>query len=247
LKKNSFHIDINADLGEGVGNDAQIMPFISSCSIACGGHFGNKETIRSTLNLAKKNHVKVGAHPSFPDTDNFGRKLLTLTKRELQETISAQLNLFLEVCHSEDIEMHHVKLHGALYNYAAKDAPTADAVVEAILSTQLRPIVYVPPNSILAEKAKNLLPLWYEAFIDRRYLENGALVSRGQEGAVIMDANTAWKQLEGMVLSEKVMTITENEITMKADTFCIHSDTPQALKILEFIHQIMPQHAIQLV
>lgn len=246
MKNTEYHIDINADLGEGIGNDEQIMPLISSCSIACGGHFGNKESIKNTIQLAKKYRVKIGAHPSFPDRDNFGRKLLTLTKRKLQETISAQLNLFLEVCHSEDIEMHHVKLHGALYNYAAKDAPTADAIVEAILETQIRPILYVPPNSILAEKAKNLLPLWYEAFIDRRYHNDGTLVSRMLEDAVILDNKSAWNQLKQLVVKGSVNTIEGQEIPLQADTFCIHGDTPQALGILKFIHQSMPAHGIKL-
>ncbi|MCW9037555.1 LamB/YcsF family protein, partial [Altibacter sp.] len=197
-------IDINADLGEGTGNDENIMPLITSCSIACGGHYGTDVSMRTAVQLAKKHHVGVGAHPSFPDRDHFGRKVLSMTKSELTRSIFDQLIHFYAVCETEAVSVHHIKLHGALYNYAAVDAPTADAVVEAIIATKIRPKLYVPHRSILAKKAENLLPLVFEAFIDRRYNDDLSLVDRSKKGALIESPQQAWQQLLEMYASQSV-------------------------------------------
>lgn len=239
-------IDINADLGEGSLNDAQLMPLISSCNIACGGHFGNETTMQEAVQLAKKYQVKVGAHPSFPDVDNFGRKVLTITKQELSESIFQQLLRFYAVCETEAIAVHHIKLHGALYNYAAIDAATADAVVEGIVATKIRPKLYVPFHSILAKKAENLLPLEYEAFIDRRYNDDLSLVSRSEEDAVIISAEAAWNQLYLMLTQQQVKTKQNNQKPIRASTYCIHSDTPSASVILKYIRRQMERNQIHL-
>ena len=128
-------IDINCDLGEGIGNDAEIMPYINSCNIACGGHFGDLQTIKETILLAQKYAVKVGAHPSFPDKENFGRKLMTLSDNDLMDSISQQIKLFHQACNETGARMHHVKLHGALYNLAAKDSHIAELVIQAFKQT----------------------------------------------------------------------------------------------------------------
>ncbi|MBZ0328212.1 MAG: LamB/YcsF family protein [Altibacter sp.] len=237
-------IDINADLGEGAGLDAKIMPLISSCSIACGGHFGDSESMLETLLLAKKHQVKVGAHPSFPDRDNFGRKVITLTKRELTDTVFHQLLHFFAICETEDIPVHHIKLHGALYNYAAIDAPTADAVVEAIVATKIRPKLYVPYHSILAKKAENLLPLVYEAFIDRRYTDALSLVPRTDKNAVIDAAELAWNQLYEIIHTGYVTTISGEKRELIASTFCIHGDHENSVEILKYIRKQLNLHQI---
>jgi UPF0271 protein len=230
-------IDINSDLGEGTGLDAVLMPYLSSCNIACGGHFGNEESMRETVRLAMEHKVKIGAHPSFPDKDNFGRKIMHMTKEELTDSIFYQLLGFLAVCETEEAEVHHIKLHGALYNYAAIDAPTSDAVLEAITRLKWRPVLFVPYNSVLHRKAENLLPLKFEAFIDRRYTEEGQLVPRSQKGAVIEKEDEAWEQLWQMVNEERLTTITGSIISVVADTYCIHSDTLHSEKILKYIHK----------
>ncbi len=227
-------IDINADLGEGKGFDAQIMPYISSCSIACGGHFGTEISMHETVKLAKENMVKVGAHPSFPNRDSFGRKVLTLAKSELTQSVYQQLIDFIAVCKSEDTPVHHIKLHGALYNYAAKDASTADAVVEAIVATGILPKLYVPYGSVLHRKAGNLLPLEFEAFIDRRYTDDG-LVSRNEKNALIMDPKEAWEQLYNMIHNQYVVTILGGRTPIVATTFCIHGDHINSVAIIHFI------------
>ena len=239
-------IDINADLGEGSGNDATIMPYISSCNIACGGHYGTDESMRETIRLAKDHQVSVGAHPSFPDTDYFGRKLLTLTKDELTETIFNQLLHFYAVCETESMPIHHIKLHGALYNYAAIDAPTADAVVDAIVATKVRPKLYLPYNSVLHRKAENLIPLVFEAFIDRRYTNDLQLVSRTHSEAIIISPQEAWEQLWRMISENKVTTKHGDELTIQASTFCIHGDHEGSVHILKHIHSKLQEHKINL-
>lgn len=231
------YIDINADLGEGTGNDELLMPLISSCNIACGGHVGDAVSMQQTISLAKQHSVKIGAHPSFPDADNFGRKVLTMTKRELAESIFYQLLQFYAICETEEAALHHIKLHGALYNYAAKDAPTADAVVEAIIATKTRPVLYVPYNSVLHKKAENLLPLSFEAFIDRRYHEDGSLVERAHQEAVIHRKEAAWQQLYTMISTNSVRTLSGKTIPIHASTYCVHGDHKHSVAILQYLHQ----------
>ncbi|MEL6811867.1 MAG: 5-oxoprolinase subunit PxpA [Bacteroidota bacterium] len=242
-----YEIDINADLGEGAGFDAQIMPLISSCSVASGGHYGDETSMQETITLAKQYGVKVGAHPSFPDTDNFGRKVMTMTKRELKQAVFEQLLAFYAVCETEDVPIHHIKLHGALYNYAGKDAPTADAVVEAIVSTRVRPKLYVQYGSILHKKAENLLPLVFEAFIDRNYDSDLSLVPRSEPSALIEDPEVAWEHLYRMAVKGKVRTTSSEEKPIRAETFCIHGDHPHSVAILKYIHTQLSSHSIQLV
>lgn len=242
----NYTIDINADLGEGSGHDQAIMPLISSCSIACGGHYGNDKTIREAVRLAQKHGVKVGAHPSFPDQDNFGREIVTMTKEELKTSVYHQLLQFYAICETEEIPVHHIKLHGALYNYASKDAPTADAVVEAIIATKVRPKLYVQYEGVLHKKAENLLPLSFEAFIDRRYTESGTLVSRKNKDATIQDPQAAWQQLKKMITEQKTITNTGKIIPVTASTFCIHGDHEHSVAILKYIHSQLSIHNVSL-
>ena len=125
-------IDINCDLGEGAGNDAQLMPLISSCNIACGGHYGDTDSIREAVRLALKYNVRIGAHPSYPDTENFGRKVMNCSPEELKQSIQEQLRLIQTVCEEEGAIISHVKLHGALYNKTSEDEELAKTVLEAI-------------------------------------------------------------------------------------------------------------------
>ena len=229
-----------------MGNDDKIMPLISSCSIACGGHFGDDTSIRKTVQLAKKYHVKVGAHPSFPDKDNFGRKLITLTKSELTEVVFHQLLTFYAVCETEEVAVNHIKLHGALYNYAAKDAATADAIVEAIVATKIRPKLYVPHASILAKKAENLIPLVYEAFIDRRYNNDLSLVSRTEPRAIIDAPEDAWQQLHDIIFLNEVASISKDSRPLIANTYCVHGDHPNSVNLLSFIHSKFREYSIKL-
>lgn len=229
-------IDINCDLGEGSGNDALLMPFISSCSIACGGHYGDKETIAATIRLAKKHHVKVGAHPSFPDKENFGRKIMTLTKSELEDSIYHQLKTFQEVCKKEGIPINHIKLHGALYNLAAKDEQTALAVLNTIKKTKIKAAIYAPYQSALANIARPNFDVIFEGFADRKYHSDLQLVARSKNGAVISEPTVAWKQVQHILEKGTVLSIEGEKVKIAAQTFCIHGDQPNAVALASYIY-----------
>ncbi|MDG1333621.1 MAG: 5-oxoprolinase subunit PxpA [Crocinitomicaceae bacterium] len=226
-------IDINCDLGEGMPNDAELMPLISSCNIACGGHFGTKETMRSAIQLAKLHKVKVGAHPSYPDRENFGRKSMNISSDELASSLRKQLSDFISVCHEEQVEPNHIKLHGALYNDSAKDISLAHLVVEVMGQLQLSLPIYAPLNSMLAGVASEPI---IEAFIDRRYNENGSLVSRSEKNALIEDPTQAWDQLKQLYLTDSVTALNDKVIQLAAETYCIHGDAKNALEIARFIY-----------
>ena len=239
-------IDINCDLGEGYGNDAFLMPLISSCNVACGGHYGTVETITETIRLAKQYRVKSGAHPSYPDPDNFGRKIMEINDEVLGHSIYKQVMLCQSVCEAEGVKMEHVKLHGALYNKAVKDENTATVVIDALKATRLNFKLYVPYQSVLAEKGKMEFEICHEAFIDRTYHNDLSLVSRTEPRALITDAEQAWRQLFEMVKYQQVTTLEGQRSIILADTYCIHGDSDSAISILEYIHHQLTLHEIGL-
>ncbi|MGC6429447.1 MAG: 5-oxoprolinase subunit PxpA [Jejuia sp.] len=225
-----FSIDINADLGEGMGNEEQLMPLISSCNIACGGHAGDANTMRSIVKLAKAHKVKIGAHPSFPDTENFGRVFLEMPCAALFKSIEDQVNALVDMVNEENTVLHHVKPHGALYNSAVKDERTATIIVEVMKSMHLPVYLYVPYKSVIANLAiENKIPIIYEAFADRNYNDDLTLVSRSNENAVLHDEDAVFNHVFRMISEEKVKTISGKEVEIKAHTFCIHGDNPKAI------------------
>ena len=148
-----YHIDVNADVGEGVGNELDLMPLLSSCNIACGGHAGDLASMTQVVRLAKAHKVKIGAHPSFPDKDNFGRIDMKMSAADLYSSIKHQIRDLQEVIHSEDAQLHHIKPHGALYNMAAKDEKTANVIIEVVKSISLPVKLYAPYKSIIEDLA----------------------------------------------------------------------------------------------
>ena len=145
-----FRIDINADVGEGIGNEIQLIPLLSSCNIACGGHAGDYNTMTEVVRLAKQHDVKIGAHPSFPDRINFGRAVLKVKEQDLYESLSTQINSFLDVLNEQDASLHHIKPHGALYNLAAKDEATARVIVKVVKSLDMSVKLYATYKSLCA-------------------------------------------------------------------------------------------------
>lgn len=243
----SYVIDINCDMGEGIYNEAELLPHISSCSIACGGHAGDAQTIRRVAILANQNRVKVGAHPSYPDKKNFGRKEMDLSNAGLKKSIAGQLELFLRILLEEKIRMHHIKPHGALYNVIAKNRALAITFLEAIEVYRAEAILFVPPNSQIAREAdRRGFRLKYEAFADRNYNDDLSLVSRESPNAVLTDPNSVFEHLLAIVKNASVKTVSGNWKTLKADTFCIHGDTPNALQILTYLSKKLPKSDIQL-
>ena len=202
-------IDLNCDLGEGIGNDEQIMPLISSCNIACGGHVGTSSSIIETITLAKKHKVKIGAHPSYPDQDHFGRVSLRLSKTEFISSIRSQLEVFFKIAQYLDAEVHHIKAHGALYNDLNVNTVLCDWYLEAI-DTYFKQIkVYAPYESMLAKRIKGIEKcLVYEAFADRNYNDDLTLVSRKDANAIINSPDDVVAHILYMITSNKVKTIT---------------------------------------
>ena len=240
-------IDVNCDLGEGVVGEALLMPYISSCNIACGGHFGDKKTIDETIELAIKNEVKIGAHPSFPDRINFGRKLLNISSEDLKKSIQSQLEVFAERLAVFNVKMHHIKAHGALYNLIAKDVEAATNYINSIEKFTKGVSVYVPYNSAIEKIAKERgVNIKYEAFADRNYNADLSLVSRSNKNAVISNPSAVFNHIKKMIETEKVLTIDKVVVPIKADTFCIHGDHKNTLEILKEITRLLYTQNIQI-
>jgi len=230
-------IDINCDVGEGVAKEHLLMPYISSCNIACGGHFGDEFSIDKTIQLAIENNLKIGVHPSFPDKENFGRKLMQISDKDLKISIQNQLDLFLERLARVDAKLHHIKPHGALYNAIAVDDKLAKIFIECIRDYLNDVFLYVPYNSIIGRVAfQNDVNIKYEAFADRNYTDSLKLVSRIYKNALLTDKKKVFEHLLLMINSQKVKTITGSTKTIKADTFCIHGDTENSIEIVKYIN-----------
>ncbi len=233
-------MDINCDLGEDLKNDVQIMPFISSCNIACGAHAGNATLMKTTVLLAKKYHVKIGAHPSFLDRENFGRKEMNVPKEILTEQIINQISILKRIAEKEGVVLHHVKPHGALYNMAAKDMGIARSVIEAVQSFDSGLLLYVPFGSLIANELSNMnLPFYYESFADRMYLDDFTLQSRKEIGAVIENPQRIIKRVEQLINLGTIKTVQENIINIKSDTICVHGDHPHAVEIVKGISKLI--------
>lgn len=226
-------IDINCDLGEGIENEELLMPFISSCNIACGGHYGDEKSIRKTIELALKKNVKIGAHPSFPDRENFGRKVINITPENLKEHLKSQLNLISSQLTRLHGKLHHIKAHGALYNLIAKDRETANVYLDAIEECTESVYLYLPYNSVVDILAKERnFKVKYEVFADRNYNNDLSLVSRTSDNALLIDPEKVINHVLFMIHNKAVKTIEKKSISITADTFCIHGDNKNALMIL---------------
>jgi UPF0271 protein len=224
-------IDINADLGEEVGNDAAIMPFISSCSIACGGHAGNTESIRNAVSLALAQGIKIGAHPSYPDPANFGRVKMEIAPHKLYESIREQLMLLIDHLAPLGVPLHHVKPHGALYNEACINEDLAIQVVGLIKEVVPFAKLYAPFASKLAQAAQESgVKVWFEGFVDRRYSTGLSLLERHQPGAVLHEWQDIRTQVEEMVLRNRVQSAPGDWEFIQVDTLCVHGDHPDAMQ-----------------
>ncbi|WP_417360390.1 5-oxoprolinase subunit PxpA [Galbibacter sp.] len=229
---------LNCDLGEGTNNEAQIMPLINSCSIACGGHAGDPQSMMRAIVLAKENNVFIGAHPSYPDRDNFGRVPMEMEDKQFILSIQQQLNTFDLLLQKHHMELHHIKAHGALYNEVVNDSNAALRYLKAIELYKTRCCLYVPFGSIIATLAKEHgFRIKYEAFGDRSYRDDLSLMSRAEPGAVIEDEQQVYQQIYAIVTGGCVLSWKGNKVNIKADTFCIHSDTANAVSILKFLQE----------
>ena len=240
-----MRIDINCDVGEGLNNEHLLMPYITSCNIACGGHFGDKKTIDETIEIATQNNVLIGAHPSFPDTENFGRKLINISDHAFKESIQNQLNLFMNRLNFFDVKLNHIKPHGALYNFIAVDENLAILFIHTIKKYTIDAYLYVPYNSVIERVAKeNNIKIKYEAFADRNYNDDLTLVSRTYENALILDKKQVFQHVSRIVKGGKVKTVSGKEVKIKADTFCVHGDSKNAIEIAEYVSKKLKNQGI---
>lgn len=223
-------IDLNADLGEGFASENELLPLISSASIACGLHAGDPSTMRSSIRAAHFAGVAIGAHPSLNDRENFGRTEVPVSGDEVFALVVYQLGAFQAIASSLGIRPHHVKLHGALYNLAARDRAIAAAAVRAIVAVDLTLVLFCPAASALAEAgAAAQLTLAREVFADRNYLPDGSLVPRGRPDALLQDPEAAARRVLRMLEEKVVMAIDGSEVPIEAETICVHGDTPAAV------------------
>jgi len=223
-------IDLNSDLGEGAGTDALLMPLISSTNIACGAHAGSVATMRETVALARRHGVVIGAHPGYPDRENFGRVPVPLTDAELSAEVARQIRALQRV--DPDLKISHVKAHGALYNQGERDAAVAKAIVagvKAVFADRTDVALYAPPGSAMVEAARAAgLRVVREGFVDRAYEPDGTLRARKLAGSLHTDPKVAAKQALSFVRDGGVRAHDGTFVELAVDTLCLHGDTPGA-------------------
>jgi len=244
---NMISIDLNCDMGEGMNNDTQLMPFISSTNIACGFHAGNTDIMKYTVEAALRFGVAIGVHPGFDDKINFGRTEIQLSKEDLYDLITYQIYLLQKICDEFGVKIHHVKPHGALYNMAAKNREMGAIIAEAIKDVDENLILYGLSGSYLIDEAKKInIKTASEVFADRTYQDDGSLTSRKLPNALIEDENISIKQVLQIVQQQSVTSISGNIINLKADTICIHGDGKHAVAFAKKIHQTLKEKSIEI-
>jgi 5-oxoprolinase (ATP-hydrolysing) subunit A len=234
-------VDLNCDLGESfgvfrVGNDEEIMKYVSSVNIACGFHAGDPTIMNRTVELACKNDVKIGAHPGYPDLTGFGRRNMNLTPDEIYTNVLYQIGALNAFVIAHGTSLHHVKPHGALYNMCAINPQLADAVAKAVYAFDPNLTLYGLANSELIKAGKKYsLKTAQEVFADRTYQANGTLTPRTESNALITDEQQSIKQTIQMVLENQITCITGETIPIMADTICLHGDGEHALSFVRKI------------
>jgi UPF0271 protein len=233
---------INADLGEGYGLDQALFPFIDVANIACGGHTGNAQTIQTACQLALQHQVQVGAHPSYPDRDGFGRTKPTISNLALMDSLNQQMALFEQVAQSVGCKPSHFKPHGQLYNDAAFDSTMAQLVIELALQyphLHLYVLAYSPLELMAKKAGVNVVS---EGFPDRAYLSNYSLAPRHLAGAILDKPELVKKQAQAMLFGQGIQTLDRACIQLKVQSLCVHGDTQNALLNAKVVRQVLTQY-----
>ena len=230
-------IDLNADLGESPerlsdGSDTELMSYITSANVACGGHAGDASTMETTLQLARQHNVAIGAHPSYPDRAGFGRSAMNISAAALEASIAGQLNELIAIVRRLKMTVAHVKPHGALYHACNSNSEIAETLGRTVLAIDSGLIVVGQAGAPCLEIYRQMgLHTAAEAFADRAYETNGSLRDRKLPGALLESPQQAAEQALAIVTARKVITVSSSEHSVSADTLCIHSDTPNAASI----------------
>lgn len=229
-----MRIDLNSDLGESfgpwpMGQDAALMTSISSANVACGFHAGDPGAMRATVALAREKGVAIGAHPGFQDLVGFGRREIKVSPAEVEDLVLYQVSALAGMAAAQGVALQHVKAHGALYNMACRDRTLADAIARAVASLDRSLILFGLPNSELLRAGEAAgLPVAAEVFADRAYDPDGSLTSRAKPGSVIHDTPQVVERAIRMVTDRTVLAVDGSTIALRADTICLHGDTPGA-------------------
>ena len=228
-----MHIDLNCDLGEGIGNDEAIMPYITSANIACGFHAGDAHTMRETLRLAKRFSVNAGAHPSWDDRENFGRKEMDVSSEEAEKLVFEQIQMLASIAKEESVTLTHVKPHGALYNQSAKDIELANAIARAVKASGVDLVLVGLAGSRSIEAGREMgIRVAAEGFPDRGYNADGSLMSRLLPGAIIESPEDVAKHAIELVK------------TGKMDTLCLHGDHPNAAENAKLLREVLEKNGV---
>ncbi len=238
-------VDLNADLAEGMAIDAELLPLLSSANIACGVHAGSAVDMQNALRWAKQYQVRVGAHPSYPDRENFGREVMNISDDDLVAHFRYQLGALQALCQRENVPLRYVKPHGALYNQAAKNAHLAALLAREVqcFDANLK-LMGLSGSLLLTEAHKIGLETISEVFADRRYQDDGTLVPRSQPNAQIETDEEAIAQVLQMVQTGTVTSESGKQVTIKADSICLHGDGVHALAFAQKIRQTLAQQGI---
>lgn len=247
-----FKVDLNSDLGESfgaykIGSDDKVIPLITSANVACGFHASDPVVMEKTARMAAASGIQMGAHPGFPDLMGFGRRNMVITPEEAKAYTLYQLGAMDAFCRSVGVPMQHVKPHGAFYNMAGKDYSLSRGICEAIKAFNPELIVLALSGGELLRCARDMgLRAASEVFADRAYEEDGSLVNRKKEGAMITDEDLAVERVVRMITEHKVQAITGRDIPIQADSICVHGDGAKALAFVEKIRTVLTEKGIQL-
>lgn len=248
-----MQVDLNCDMGESfgaykIGMDEEVVKFISSANVACGFHASDPMVMDKTVKLLSENGVAVGAHPGFPDLMGFGRRNINVSPDEAKAYVKYQIGALSAFCKAQGVTLQHIKPHGALYNMAGKDYNLSKAICEGIYEIDPKLILLGLSGSQMLKAADDMgLRCAKEVFADRAYEEDGSLVARTKQGAMITDENEAITRVIGMIKNGKVTAVNGKEIDIEANSVCVHGDGAKALEFVQKIRKALTDENIQIV
>lgn len=235
-----MRFEISCDLGEARTDEeraaeARLWMVVDAANVACGGHVGDRDSMREAVRAASRQGVILGAHPSFPDREGFGRRVMEIAPDALARSLREQIGALREIAEEEDVELRRVKPHGALYNMAHIDENLASVVAEVVQQCGRLALVASPGSALLAAGERLGLEVIAEAFGDRRYRKDGSLVPRSEKGALLLDLDEAASQVERLATRGRVVSAEGEEIAIRFATLCVHGDMPDAVARVEAI------------